>query len=482
MSSPIYTFAHIFGGTTVLDNPDELHTYACQMINYAEQLEMNTSAMQQTHSYIHQRSMTIATCAAHSGASHPSSAHCANLCTVLAQHVQSALSVIAQLRHIADCMMRSYNLYSQTEAQTSRIISALTMAAAYHYPVPTAFALGAWSTIREMTSPHASLIGALTNSRSAQEDYLSGVSRIFSPCEGIPGVADALAHPVSPLSSTHTSYAMNIKAVSVSAPLPAAHNLHDTIVNLEKLSIGQPGNSYGTVAIQRYTHTDGSHSWIVTIPGTDGKKDSPFGWSQNLSLMSSREQTREQAHSLLAVRTAMHRAGIKAGEPVALVGHSQGGIVAAALASDAQQPYTIAHVVTAGSPIAHHPIATKTTWVTSIETDREIVSHLDGRSNPKHPHWLTVRGIISDSASGLANNATAPNPAPAHSTFPSPTPVAHAAEKHELTHGMNYHRATLEDAQKLHNENLNEHDQHIRTLTEGTMDKNMYFRCRISSN
>ena len=48
MSSPIYTFAHIFGGTTVLDNPDELHTYACQMINYAEQLEMNTSAMQQT--------------------------------------------------------------------------------------------------------------------------------------------------------------------------------------------------------------------------------------------------------------------------------------------------------------------------------------------------------------------------------------------------------------------------------------------------
>lgn len=325
MSSPIYTFAHIFGGTTVLDNPDELHTYACQMINYAEQLEMNTSAMQQTHSYIHQRSMTIATCAAHSGASHPSSAHCANLCTVLAQHVQSALSVIAQLRHIADCMMRSYNLYSQTEAQTSRIISALTMAAAYHYPVPTAFALGAWSTIREMTSPHASLIGALTNSRSAQEDYLSGVSRIFSPCEGIPGVADALAHPVSPLSSTHTSYAMNIKAVSVSAPLPAAHNLHDTIVNLEKLSIGQPGNSYGTVAIQRYMHTDGSHSWIVTIPGTDGKKDSPFGWSQNLSLMSSREQTREQAHSLLAVRTAMHRAGIKAGEPVALVGHSQGG-------------------------------------------------------------------------------------------------------------------------------------------------------------
>ena len=68
MSSQIYTFAHIFGGTTVLDNPDELHTYACQMINYAEQLEMNTSAMQQTHSYIHQRSMTIATCAAHSGA------------------------------------------------------------------------------------------------------------------------------------------------------------------------------------------------------------------------------------------------------------------------------------------------------------------------------------------------------------------------------------------------------------------------------
>ena len=41
---------------------------------------------------------------------------------------------------------------------------------------------------------------------------------------------------------------------------------------------------------------------------------------------------------------------------MAIVGHSQGGIVAAALASDLKDSYAIDHVVTAGSPVANHPI------------------------------------------------------------------------------------------------------------------------------
>lgn len=52
------------------------------------------------------------------------------------------------------------------------------------------------------------------------------------------------------------------------------------------------------------------------------------------------------------VAEAMRQAGIGKDEPVALIGHSQGGIVAATLASDWAEEYTIEHVVTAGSPVA----------------------------------------------------------------------------------------------------------------------------------
>lgn len=79
---------------------------------------------------------------------------------------------------------------------------------------------------------------------------------------------------------------------------------------------------------------------------------------------------------------------------MALIGHSQGGIVAATLASDWAEEYTIEHVVTAGSPVANHPIPQRT-WVTSVEIDDELVAALDGAANPVTDNWLTVQGHVS---------------------------------------------------------------------------------------
>ena len=64
--------------------------------------------------------------------------------------------------------------------------------------------------------------------------------------------------------------------------------------------------------------------------------------------------------------------------------------MAAALASDLKDSYAIDHVVTAGSPVANHPIPPKT-WVTSIEIEDELVASLDGGRNPSTEQWLTVR-------------------------------------------------------------------------------------------
>ena len=62
--------------------------------------------------------------------------------------------------------------------------------------------------------------------------------------------------------------------------------------------------------------------------------------------MSSDPEQRMHADSARMVLEAMERAGIGKGEPVALIGHSQGGIVAAAIASDMADRYTFEHVVT----------------------------------------------------------------------------------------------------------------------------------------
>lgn len=58
------------------------------------------------------------------------------------------------------------------------------------------------------------------------------------------------------------------------------------------------------------------------------------------------------------MKTAMDMAGIRSDEPVEFIGHSQGGIIAAQLASesDIRARYSVASVLTAGSPVAgFHP-------------------------------------------------------------------------------------------------------------------------------
>src|SRR5690606_41329898 len=63
-----------------------------------------------------------------------------------------------------------------------------------------------------------------------------------------------------------------------------------------------------------------------------------------------------QAASERAVLLAMRRAGIGPQDSVMLVGWSQGGIVAGAIASDQNSGFTVRAIAVAGSPIDHMPI------------------------------------------------------------------------------------------------------------------------------
>lgn len=130
-----------------------------------------------------------------------------------------------------------------------------------------------------------------------------------------------------------------------------AWSLAGTAAALDRLGSGKPSDA-GTVAIQKNTRPDGSRSWVVFVPGTQGgmKEQHGFDWKSNLRIMGG-----EKPESQDVVEQAMMRAGIGPDEPVALVGHSQGGLVATAIAgaqATGERRFNIKHVATFGSPTA----------------------------------------------------------------------------------------------------------------------------------
>ena len=95
-----------------------------------------------------------------------------------------------------------------------------------------------------------------------------------------------------------------------------------------------------------------SRSWSVVVRGTQKwgvGASNPQDMLTNFQGVGGLDTDQKRA-----VLAAMEMAGIDKGEPVEFVGHSQGGIVAAELATDQTlcQDYSVVSALTAGSPIA----------------------------------------------------------------------------------------------------------------------------------
>lgn len=171
------------------------------------------------------------------------------------------------------------------------------------------------------------------------------------------------------------------------------------------------GADRGKVQIVQVTNADGSSSYVVQIPGTQEwgptRGDNPVDLTTNVRLMAGRSTLMQQQ-----VTDAMRRAGIRQGDPVMLTGHSQGGITAAALASDPafRQQFAVQSVVTGGSPIARFDIPDSVS-VLSLEHDQDAVPMLEGRKNPDRANWVTVErdlgtvrdGVLPDASVGAAH-------------------------------------------------------------------------------
>jgi pimeloyl-ACP methyl ester carboxylesterase len=126
--------------------------------------------------------------------------------------------------------------------------------------------------------------------------------------------------------------------------------------------------------------------YVVYIPGTQswGLKPgvNPFDLTSNLSAISKIGF----AGSERAVEAAMRQAGIGPDSRVLLVGHSQGGLIAANISTR----YAGSKVVTFGAPLGL--LAGELVAPTlAVEHRADPVPQLDGRPNPMSTHWVTVR-------------------------------------------------------------------------------------------
>ena len=140
---------------------------------------------------------------------------------------------------------------------------------------------------------------------------------------------------------------------------------------------------------------DGSSTWVVVIPGTQNWSPrpgtNPSDLTSDVLLMAQQSALLAAGvdHALLQAQRAAGRAG--RGDAVMLVGHSQGGIVATALAADPafRQRQRVTHVVASGAPIARLGVPPEVS-VLAIEHRQDAVPRLEGERNADRRGWVTV--------------------------------------------------------------------------------------------
>lgn len=228
---------------------------------------------------------------------------------------------------------------------------------------------------------------------------LSGGHWLTSDLQGAMNGLLSLVRPAGLLQDTGT-FLVRRDGVATHVDLPPSQFLAKTLGQHDLLS-------RRTATVQVITvESSSSPAYIVQIPGTQEwhpvRGDNPVDLATNVGLVAG-----NRTHLASAVLDVMRAARIPNHAPIMLTGHSQGGMVAAAIASDPQvrSEFNIKALVTAGSPVARVEIPSDVA-VLSIEAEQDLVPKLDGADNPDRPNWVTVkrdlaRGPMAESTRDL---------------------------------------------------------------------------------
>ncbi|WP_432512951.1 hypothetical protein [Kineococcus sp. SYSU DK001] len=138
----------------------------------------------------------------------------------------------------------------------------------------------------------------------------------------------------------------------------------------------------GGIRLERVTQADGRVGWVVEIPGTQDWTPLPASTTTPMDLTTNLRAVAGQPTATgAAVVAALRQAGVGAGEPVLLAGHSQGGLTAASLAADpaVRAEFHVTHLLTAGSPVDGIAVPEGVRTV-SFEHTGDVVPALDGQA------------------------------------------------------------------------------------------------------
>lgn len=390
---------------------------------------------------------------------------------------------------LAELLIRAHSLYAQAESDSRSLVDSTVQGSMTVLPLQTALGLGVWSLADIVTTSASSRrshgASALSSTSWAHQGMMNALGSAVDPLHALTssqGAVNAGARRLTPITrriaDSRQGDTLTVTQVQSRTPVVTSiHSVDEALANLQRLGTqraqgaqSSSGLDYATIAVQHYRKADGNSSWLVMITGTDGHPDSPLGWLQNVEAMSSDPEQRRHADSVRLVREAMERAGIGESDEVALVGHSQGGIVAASIAADEQDRYAIRHVVTAGSPIANHPIP-EHTWVTSVEIDDELVASLDGASNPQTTPWLTVHGTVHQQ-----------DPADQPATPFDASAVEGVDDAQQISHSLPFHQAAYHNAEQLGSPAVQRHERHFQQIVDGELVETTYWQGRMATS
>ncbi|TKJ25724.1 alpha/beta hydrolase [Blastococcus sp. CCUG 61487] len=179
-----------------------------------------------------------------------------------------------------------------------------------------------------------------------------------------------------------------------SAVITPPRGIADHLRALDARNTGTTRSGQDQIGVRVITHADGTTAYVVDIPGTrdwtlpgGGPNPATNDLGTSVRVLGGDATTRQAA-----VAEALRQAGASATDPVMLVGHSQGGMVAAQAAHDAgtaEFDFTVTHLITAGAPVARAGIP-ESVQVLALENATDVVPHLDGRANDDDPNVTTV--------------------------------------------------------------------------------------------
>jgi hypothetical protein len=128
------------------------------------------------------------------------------------------------------------------------------------------------------------------------------------------------------------------------------------------------------ITIEQYTMPDGSSRAVVLLAGTAEftiGTDQPWDMGGNFSSVAGLDSS-----ATMAIDEALRQSGVDAATPIQLVGFSQGGAHAAAIAMSGD--YTVHSVVTIGAPVGQLPIPESIPVLSVRHPDDLVASGLGG--------------------------------------------------------------------------------------------------------